>query len=321
MEHISPSDATLSHLPVATMEQPSVENKSPLLSDQEYLAKFKINEIFERMRERILVERPSNPIGFLSTYLDHLSMQKRFQFENSSAIDVMDFASPSVVTSTDIKEDLIMRESLAEIKDLEGLSFEPNSPVKLLKKVLRLRSEEDSGDHLKLAVGLDVGGSLAKIVFYEPPNSSLHYAREIGFLNHSLTYGSSGVRDAELSFSWKKGKFHFLNFETRKFEGAIEMLKFNELLKNEKVLLATGGGAQKYANMIRRELGCQLAKGDELACLLLGVNFLLQHLDDELFYLEDMNHPETSAKIPCSLSSEGTFPYLLGLLSFQVLFF
>jgi type II pantothenate kinase len=303
------------------------------MSDEQYLSQFKIKELLDQLMCRLLSEKPEDPVTYLSAYLDHLAIEKRFslQFPSDPTTDLMSFWSPSVVRTNSYSElsnavqDAVDNRDMMKTSDalissageqgssVDGVT-EPNSPVKLLKRILKSRFDESSGDSkVRLSVGLDIGGSLSKIVFFEPAqldSQAQHYAKEIEFIKHSLTYGSSGKRDPDLSFSWRKGKFHFLNFETRKFHGAVELLKLNGLLRNEKILLATGGGAQKYAKLIRRELGCKLAKGDELACLLLGINFLLQHVDDECFYLEDHRNPK-SEKIPYNVADEGTFPYIL----------
>ena len=76
------------------------------------------------------------------------------------------------------------------------------------------------------------------------------------------------MRDARLSFKWKGGTFHFLNFETRRMEGAITMLQKHNLLSKDEVLFATGGGAHKFSDEIKKRLGVTVIKGDELQCLL-----------------------------------------------------
>eukprot|EP00475_Leptophrys_vorax_P004254 TRINITY_DN12541_c0_g1_i1.p1 TRINITY_DN12541_c0_g1~~TRINITY_DN12541_c0_g1_i1.p1 ORF type:complete len:618 (-),score=161.18 TRINITY_DN12541_c0_g1_i1:87-1691(-) len=303
------------------------------MTDDEYLENFKVCELLDQLKARVLSERPDDPVTFLSNYLDHLAIERRFQlqFPSNPSTDLMSFWAPSVVRTNSYSElsqavaennadmrstgDALISSSSSSSASSNFEAHEPNSPIKLLKKILKSRFDESLGDSkVRLSVGLDIGGSLSKIVFFEPAqrdSQAQHYAKEIEFVKHSLTYGTSGKRDPDLCFKWRKGRFHFLNFETRKFHGALELLKLNGLLRNEKILLATGGGAQKYAKLIKRELGCKLAKGDELACLLLGINFLLEHVEDELFYLEDHRNPMTSEKIPYNVSSDETFPYIL----------
>jgi len=107
------------------------------------------------------------------------------------------------------------------------------------------------GYHFKQFFGLDIGGTMGKLCFFEPitavspqasPNQGLRHtpvpARTAAgssagiqddgqqrLLDRSLrgfrdlimsreSYGSSGRRDAALSFDFQGGRFHFLHFNT-----------------------------------------------------------------------------------------------------------
>jgi type II pantothenate kinase len=276
-----------------------------------YLDEFGIDTLLAQLRQKVLDERPNDPVAYMANYLEHLNVEKKFQIEKSNS-------SENLRRLLEENSESKRSSSGAVSRKGTGPTYDALSPVKLLKSVLRVRSRENlhmglEVRHARLSIGLDIGGSLCKVVFYEPLDdvSKSRYENEIEFLRQSLKYGSSGVRDANLSFAWGQGRFHFVYFETRKFEGALEMLKSHNLLKNEKVLLATGGGAQKYADLIQKELGCELAKGDELSCLLIGVNFTLQNLPEEAYYLDDLNDAITSPRIHYDISKEGTFPYIL----------
>ena len=50
---------------------------------------------------------------------------------------------------------------------------------------------------------------------------------------------------------------------------------------------ATGGGAYKFAELFREELGVTLKKEDEMGCLVTGCNFLLHALRHEAFEFQD----------------------------------
>eukprot|EP00474_Spongospora_subterranea_P010955 CRZ11413.1 hypothetical protein [Spongospora subterranea] len=158
-------------------------------------------------------------------------------------------------------------------------------------------------------VGVDVGGSLSKITFFE--RNCKTPTVEAEFIKKSDRYGTTGHRDAQLSFKWKDGTFHFMKFETRRMEGAIEMMRSNGLLKNDGVLLATGGGAYKFSEEISSKLGLRVVKGDELHCLLWGINFLLQHSPDECYYFANPKEPKLSLTVPFDTTNGSVFPYLL----------
>ena len=44
----------------------------------------------------------------------------------------------------------------------------------------------------------------------------------------------------------------------------------------------TGGGAYKYADLIRSKLGLPIEKCDEIASIVQGCNFLLRNISDEV---------------------------------------
>ena len=118
--------------------------------------------------------------------------------------------------------------------------------------------------------GLDIGGTLCKSVYFETMTSQdkLKEVKSYGdpidiqnlrnYLMSSETYGSSGTRDSKLmlegvSIGPLKGNLHFMKFETNRMKGALELAgKFNNV---SKIVLATGGGAYKYKEDFKQNLG------------------------------------------------------------------
>lgn len=301
------------------------ENRGKLLSEQEYLDSHGVDELLEEIRCMLLDARPKDPKAFIAQYygqsqggLEKLPPKDLFSYWSPKAMMAGDESHRDSVPSPPpetLEEDKQVNSIIEELNQYRHPSVvdDPQSPIKLLQSILRARNTGSTKKRARLAVGLDIGGTLSKITFWEPLEEEFvsHYEKEIEFLTQSLTYGSTGVRDIDLGFQWHKGRFHFLNFETRKVENAIEMLRENGLLMREPVLLATGGGAQKYAQLFKQTLGCELIKGDELACLLLGLNFLLAVVPDEVFYLEDPENPSTSRKLIYEIPPDGVYPYIL----------
>eukprot|EP00455_Lapot_gusevi_P022215 TRINITY_DN2312_c0_g2_i4.p1 TRINITY_DN2312_c0_g2~~TRINITY_DN2312_c0_g2_i4.p1 ORF type:complete len:360 (-),score=72.45 TRINITY_DN2312_c0_g2_i4:474-1553(-) len=158
--------------------------------------------------------------------------------------------------------------------------------------------------------GVDIGGSLAKVTFFEPDESNaVDAARE--FVLGSTKYGSTGTRDPALSFHWLRGTFHFLHFETRRIEGAMDLMLQHGVHSNQTPIIhATGGGAYKYSHVFREKLGLDVKKKDELACLLAGLNFLLHAVPDECYYLSDLNNPLAAVPLPF-VFEKPIYPYLL----------
>ena len=95
-----------------------------------------------------------------------------------------------------------------------------------------------------------IGGTLAKIVYF---------SRE----GHSTEPG---------------GRLNFYSFETDRISDCVEFIKHlkdNQLELNgsrpsELMVMATGGGAYKYYDMIKNALGVDVKREDEMECLIIG---------------------------------------------------
>lgn len=134
-------------------------------------------------------------------------------------------------------------------------------------------------------VAIDIGGSLAKLVYF---------SREA----HSTEPG---------------GRLNFLSFETDHIRDCIEFMKhlkdkqqaLNGSKPGELCVMATGGGAYKYHDMIRDELGVDVLREDEMECLIIGLDFFITEIPREVFTYSDtdpMHFVEPSDDI---------YPYLL----------
>lgn len=90
-------------------------------------------------------------------------------------------------------------------------------------------------------VGLDIGGSLAKVVLFEPEG---HGSPALARLGARMASGLHPGYESRLSFSADGGRYVFLKFETRwmeEFMGVLNDLEF----PRDVPLWATGGGAFK----------------------------------------------------------------------------
>lgn len=107
--------------------------------------------------------------------------------------------------------------------------------------------------------GLDIGGTLTKLIYFEPKDfteleeeQEKETAKTIRkYLVGNTAYGTSGIRDVHLEMKdqligGRRGSLHFIRFPTSNMEGFIEMCKakhFNSLVTE---ICATGGGAYKF---------------------------------------------------------------------------
>ncbi|KAI9168477.1 hypothetical protein H9P43_007849 [Blastocladiella emersonii ATCC 22665] len=156
-------------------------------------------------------------------------------------------------------------------------------------------------------IAVDVGGSLAKVVYFVP----------------------SGAR------AGGGGRIHFAKFETEQIESCVAFVQ--QLLEDgarrcgagavlgPRVVQVTGGGAFKFYDLFVSRLGpgVQIVKQDEMECLVDGVNFLLRDVPYEVFTYSEPRRPPPSDRdrpepTPAALPSmhfepvqSAPFPYML----------
>ncbi|EER24482.1 hypothetical protein D8B26_005193 [Coccidioides posadasii str. Silveira] len=148
-------------------------------------------------------------------------------------------------------------------------------------KDIRLPHHTDVVSH----VAVDIGGSLAKLVYFSP----------------------------ELGSSADGGRLNFLNFETERIDLCIDFLK--QLKENHRKLngsapgplciMATGGGAYKYYDRLKEELGVDIIREDEMECLIIGLDFFITEIPNEVFTYSETSPMEFAEARP------DVYPYLL----------
>ncbi|KAF2226555.1 pantothenate kinase [Elsinoe ampelina] len=153
-------------------------------------------------------------------------------------------------------------------------------------------------------VAADIGGSLAKVVYFAPETEEP--------ANGKSKSKSKG----------KGGRLHFLRFETDKIDACIEFLRGLEeqqrrragrtsssSSKREKLcVMATGGGAFKYYDRIRSRLGgVDVIREDEMECLIRGLDFFITEIPREVFSYDD-GEEEPMRYLE---EQEDVYPYLL----------
>jgi len=95
---------------------------------------------------------------------------------------------------------------------------------------------------------IQIGGSLAKVVYFtREPNE-------------------------------QGGRLNFINFETDRIDSCIEFMAELKVKQqtlsgsepNELCVMATGGGSYKYYDKIKKALGVEVWREDEMECLIVG---------------------------------------------------
>jgi pantothenate kinase len=107
-------------------------------------------------------------------------------------------------------------------------------------------------------IGLDIGGSLGKIVYFQPHAAGSHDLD--AFIFGSSQYGSSGEREEHLSVASSSsssplnGRLHFIRFATHRMEGAIQLMQRANSSGSVCRIFATGGGAYKFEAAITSQV-------------------------------------------------------------------
>lgn len=139
-------------------------------------------------------------------------------------------------------------------------------------------------------VAADIGGSLAKVVYFSRENGN----------------AESG------------GRINFLSFETDKIDDCIEYLRQlqskhkrtnGESKGAELSVMATGGGAYKFYDRIKERLGVDVVREDEMECLIMGLDFFITEIPSEVFTYNDTD-PENAIQFQEAQSNK-VYPYLL----------
>ncbi|OJJ99975.1 hypothetical protein ASPACDRAFT_78890 [Aspergillus aculeatus ATCC 16872] len=134
-------------------------------------------------------------------------------------------------------------------------------------------------------VAVDIGGSLAKLVYF---------TREIDSADNG-------------------GRLNFINFETSRIDLCIDFIKElkaeHEKLKGssgaELCVMATGGGAYLYYDKLKESLNVDIIREDEMECLITGLDFFITEIPNEVFTYSETEPMQFAEARP------DVYPYLL----------
>ncbi|KAG0667429.1 Pantothenate kinase [Monosporozyma unispora] len=135
-------------------------------------------------------------------------------------------------------------------------------------------------------IALDIGGTLAKII-YSPLDSN---------------------------------KLMFHTIETEKIESFIKflhniILKWNQSNYNTTMIIATGGGAFKFYDLLNNEfpiLYNKINQFDEMECLIKGLDFFIHKVNQEVFTYNDQDGIQEIEQIVNTTDNNTTiYPYML----------
>ncbi|XP_057703377.1 pantothenate kinase 1a isoform X2 [Corythoichthys intestinalis] len=173
--------------------------------------------------------------------------------------------------------------------------------------------------------GMDIGGTLVKLVYFEPVDITAEEEQEEvenlksirKYLTSNVAYGKTGVRDVHLelrnlTMCGRTGNLHFIRFPTQAMPRFIQMGRDKNFSSLHTTLCATGGGAYKFEDEFRAMANLELLKLDELDCLIRGLLFVDRvgfNGHPECYYFHDPSDTQKCFKQPCRL--DNPFPMLL----------
>ncbi|XP_054721702.1 pantothenate kinase 1-like [Uloborus diversus] len=170
--------------------------------------------------------------------------------------------------------------------------------------------------------GLDIGGTLVKLVYFEPtdvtPNEIEAEKGALKKIRHYLTsnsaYGSTGKRDVHLQMDNvvignRTGILHFIRFPTSAMNVFLQLAKSKGMAYMSSTVCATGGGAFKFEEDFRHEMNMELHKFDELDSLIRGVEFINAYNEHECYYYVDPLDEENCRKEYFDLNN--LYPFLV----------
>ncbi|XP_029983215.1 pantothenate kinase 2, mitochondrial isoform X2 [Sphaeramia orbicularis] len=173
--------------------------------------------------------------------------------------------------------------------------------------------------------GMDIGGTLVKLVYFEPKDITAEEEQEEvenlksirRYLTSNTAYGKTGIRDVhlelqDLTLCGRTGNLHFIRFPTHDLPAFLQMGRNKHFSSLHTTLCATGGGAYKFESDFRTMADLELHKLDELDCLIRGVLYIdsvVSSGPSECYYFENPTDPDRCVQRPYTL--ENPYPLLL----------
>ncbi|KAK4882802.1 hypothetical protein RN001_006121 [Aquatica leii] len=170
--------------------------------------------------------------------------------------------------------------------------------------------------------GMDIGGTLCKLVYFEPKhitNDELDCEVEIlkkirKYLIKNASYGKTGHRDLHLQMEnvplrGRLGTLHFIRFPTSEMGNFLILARSKGIATLVTTVCATGGGAYKFEADFKKEVNMKLAKFDEFDSLIKGMQYVDAHNPTECYYWSKPTEEKKSCKVNYDFSNP--YPFLV----------
>ncbi|KAK9432984.1 type II pantothenate kinase [Lipomyces doorenjongii] len=142
-------------------------------------------------------------------------------------------------------------------------------------------------------IAVDIGGSLAKLVYFTRDGDSIG-----GRLNFTM-FETENVEDL-FAFMSK-----LISAKRQSISEGSEETDVTSTEKKKVYIMATGGGAYKFYDRMRKELDVEICREDEMECLIVGLDFFITEIPTEVFTYSEQN-PMSFVEAKADI-----YPYLL----------
>ncbi|GBL96384.1 Pantothenate kinase 1 [Araneus ventricosus] len=165
--------------------------------------------------------------------------------------------------------------------------------------------------------GIDIGGSLVKVVYFEPTDDSKEsedHENLKTFVKGRAAYCNTGTRDVHLQMDKvivnnRQGSLHFIRFPTSEMKVFLRLVKTKQIASVSSTVCATGGGAFKFEDDFQKELRFKIHKFDEMDSLIRGIQFVENYYPRECYYWSHPVDDMRCRKVPFDFSSP--YPFLV----------
>jgi type II pantothenate kinase len=301
------------------------EDNADMSSEDESFGDYSKNHgldtLYSELAGALDAHRPADPISFLCDYFDNRKfMSKHASKENSQNLEVgcfvkrdtqtRDIPDPARAQPQAIPPTSPSKTSQKRKKDSVPTPKRPQNLDVPMRKIFDQRSSFFS---------FDIGGSLCKICILCPYEDDMNFEpsvrkRAMALCEH-IRQSAWGELDKEQTILNEDGsELHFGIGRSSDMEVIIRDLHEHGFIIEGSEILATGGGAYKYAEKFTAIPNVRLKKLDELWTLLRGMNFLLENVADEAYCFTgfEPNQVEIAHTSPCTWTNRNDlYPYIL----------
>uniref|UniRef100_A0A7S2X606 Pantothenate kinase n=1 Tax=Lotharella oceanica TaxID=641309 RepID=A0A7S2X606_9EUKA len=163
-----------------------------------------------------------------------------------------------------------------------------------------------------VVIGMDIGGTLAKIAICFSPQQTKMASKLKAFLDSQDRYGETGRRDKKYDFQLEDGAaVVFVKFESSRTLDGIELIKQNKLISVQTSVACTGGGAVKFNSAFQNQLRLGWHEVDEMQALVSGITFLIQHVPKSIFAFDHSSEDAVATKKYLKVGEGSRYPCLL----------